>query len=494
MTPELPPGFANTSIGRTPVRLVCRTVLTLALACAVSMTLAVSANADPLTDQRDRVKNQIAQTQNDLDDSNAALSAASTAVQNTTARLAQARAALAQTERELAAAKARDAAMAARLKQAKLDLDQARAGVAEGQRLLDAQQQKATAVVRYQYQQKTNLLPIAVLIDGSTADVATRLQWSTTLFDTAAAQLDRLQDLKTQLVAKRARQTELEAQVAVERKAAADNLSLKKSLQARAAAQEAAVAGLLLQQRADQRTAAHEVAQDKARYAGLVKERASVEHRIAVRIAKAKAAAARKAAAERRAREAARREAAARRAAEQARRGASHSSGHHTSGHHSSGHHSSGGSSSGGSGSGGSSSSGGGSGNHGFSYPVSAPITSPYGMRFHPVLHIWKLHDGTDFGAGCGTAIHAAYSGTVAEKYYNAGYGNRLMIDHGYVDGKYVTTGYNHATRYIVHVGQHVRQGQVIGYVGTTGFSTGCHLHLMVWLNGSVVNPMGWLY
>ncbi len=150
-------------------------------------------------------------------------------------------------------------------------------------------------------------------------------------------------------------------------------------------------------------------------------------------------------------------------------------------------------SSSGGS-SGGGSYSGGGGGNHGFIYPVSAPITSPYGMRFHPVLHIWKLHDGTDFGAGCGTAIHAAYSGTVAERYFNAGYGNRLMIDHGYIDGKYVTTGYNHATRYIVHVGQHVRQGQVIGYVGTTGFSTGCHLHLMVWLNGSVVNPMGWLY
>ena len=331
MTPELPPGFANTSIGRKPVRPVCRTVLAIALACAVSTTLAVSANADPLTDQRDRVTSQIAQTQNDLDDSNAALSAATTAVANTTARLAEARAALAQTEGELAAAKARDIAMAAKLKQAKLELDQARAGVAEGQRLLDAQQKKATAVIRYQYQQQTNLLPIAVLIDGSTADMATRLQWSTTLFDTAAAQLDRLQEAKTQLVAKRARQTELEAEVAAQRKAAAENLALKRTLQARAAAQEAAVAGLLVQQQTDQQAAAHEVAQDKTRYAGLVKERASVEHRIAVRIAKAKAAAARKAAAERRAREAARREAAARRAAEKARRSASHRSGHHSS-------------------------------------------------------------------------------------------------------------------------------------------------------------------
>jgi murein DD-endopeptidase MepM/ murein hydrolase activator NlpD len=55
---------------------------------------------------------------------------------------------------------------------------------------------------------------------------------------------------------------------------------------------------------------------------------------------------------------------------------------------------------------------------------------------------------------------------------------------------RYVTTGYNHASRYIVHVGQRVREGQVVGYVGTTGFSTGCHLHLMVWINGRLRNPM----
>ncbi|HLT59993.1 MAG TPA: M23 family metallopeptidase, partial [Microlunatus sp.] len=129
---------------------------------------------------------------------------------------------------------------------------------------------------------------------------------------------------------------------------------------------------------------------------------------------------------------------------------------------------------------------------HGFSYPVSAPITSPYGMRFHPVLHYWKLHDGTDFGAGCGTAIRAPYKGRVEEKYYNAGYGNRLIIDHGKVDGRYVTTAYNHAIRYTVGVGDRVRKGEVIGYVGTTGYSTGCHLHLMVWINGDLRNPMSW--
>jgi murein DD-endopeptidase MepM/ murein hydrolase activator NlpD len=132
------------------------------------------------------------------------------------------------------------------------------------------------------------------------------------------------------------------------------------------------------------------------------------------------------------------------------------------------------------------------SADHGFSFPVVAPITSAFGMRFHPILRYWKLHDGTDFGAGCGTPIRAPASGRVAEKYYNAGYGYRLMIDHGFESGRFVTTGYNHASRYTVHVGQRVRKGQVIGYVGSTGYSTGCHLHLMVWLNGRLVNPMIW--
>jgi murein DD-endopeptidase MepM/ murein hydrolase activator NlpD len=113
-------------------------------------------------------------------------------------------------------------------------------------------------------------------------------------------------------------------------------------------------------------------------------------------------------------------------------------------------------------------------------------------MRFHPILKYWKLHDGTDFGASCGTAIRAPYSGKVVEKYYNAGYGNRLLVDHGVVDGRFVTTAYNHAIRYTVGVGDHVSKGEVIGYVGTTGYSTGCHLHLMVYLDGKMRNPMTW--
>ena len=131
-------------------------------------------------------------------------------------------------------------------------------------------------------------------------------------------------------------------------------------------------------------------------------------------------------------------------------------------------------------------------GRNGLLRPVPGPITSPYGRRFHPVLRVWKLHDGTDFGATCGTPIRAAADGRVANRYFNSGYGHRLMIDHGTLSGQGFVSGYNHATRYTVGIGQTVRRGQVIGYVGSTGYSTGCHLHLMVWVNGGVGDPMRW--
>ena len=131
-------------------------------------------------------------------------------------------------------------------------------------------------------------------------------------------------------------------------------------------------------------------------------------------------------------------------------------------------------------------------GSHGFEFPVSGSITSPYGMRMHPVLHVYKLHDGTDFGAACGTPIRAPYAGRVSAAYFNTGYGNRLLVDHGVVDGRRVVSAFNHATSYRVGVGDRITQGEVIGYVGSTGYATGCHLHLMVWLDGRMVDPMSW--
>jgi murein DD-endopeptidase MepM/ murein hydrolase activator NlpD len=402
---------------------------------------------------------------------------------------------------ELAAAQRLDVAMAAKLRSAKAALAKARAAVAANQKKLDAEKKLAGQMVRDQYQQQTNLLPIAMLVESnSTADLQTRLQWSTTMFDTTAATIDRTEDLQRKLDAAKKKQAAIEQQIAADRKAAAENLATKRRLEVQASQQQATVSALLAQRQSAESQAASDVAQDKQDYAQLTQERAKVEQRIAARIAAARAAAARKAAAERAARIAAakaakaererkqaeaRRERAKQRAAEQevAAASAGDDSGSRKASKKSSSSHSDSASS------GGSSTR---SASHGFSYPVSAPITAPYGMRFHPILKYWKLHDGTDFGASCGQAIRAPYSGKVVEKYYNAGYGNRLIVDHGVVDGRFVTTAYNHAIRYTVGVGDHVSKGEVIGYVGTTGYSTGCHLHLMVWLDGKLRNPMTW--
>jgi murein DD-endopeptidase MepM/ murein hydrolase activator NlpD len=125
--------------------------------------------------------------------------------------------------------------------------------------------------------------------------------------------------------------------------------------------------------------------------------------------------------------------------------------------------------------------------------PVSGPITSPYGMRVHPITGVYKLHDGMDFGVPCGTPVKAAAGGTIIQQYFNAAYGNRIILNNGVKRGVSVVTTYNHLTRFALKAGTKVQRGQVIGYSGTTGYSTGCHLHFMVLVNGATVNPAGWL-
>lgn len=140
----------------------------------------------------------------------------------------------------------------------------------------------------------------------------------------------------------------------------------------------------------------------------------------------------------------------------------------------------------------GSAPSSGGDGGSALSYPVNAPVTSSFGRRFHPVLRYWRLHAGTDFGAPCGTPLRAAASGTVVRAGWAGGYGNQVVVDHGRMRGSSVATSSNHLSRIVVSSGT-VRRGQVIGYTGTTGLSTGCHLHFEVYVGGNHVDPMGWL-
>ncbi len=125
--------------------------------------------------------------------------------------------------------------------------------------------------------------------------------------------------------------------------------------------------------------------------------------------------------------------------------------------------------------------------------PVAGYVTSPFGFRVHPIYGYWGLHDGTDFGAGCGSALRAVANGTVISEYYSSVYGNRLYVNVGKVNGNNLTVVYNHATTYRVGVGDRVQRGQTVGYVGSTGWSTGCHLHFTVLRNGNPVNPMDYM-
>lgn len=127
----------------------------------------------------------------------------------------------------------------------------------------------------------------------------------------------------------------------------------------------------------------------------------------------------------------------------------------------------------------------------GFIFPLDrsgyAYMTSPYGYRVHPISGVYKLHNGADLAAYQGTKIYASRSGVVTTAAYNAGgYGNYVVINHG--DG--YSTLYGHMTHYCVSAGQYVSQGEVIGYVGSTGNSTGPHLHFTVYYNGNTINPL----
>jgi murein DD-endopeptidase MepM/ murein hydrolase activator NlpD len=121
--------------------------------------------------------------------------------------------------------------------------------------------------------------------------------------------------------------------------------------------------------------------------------------------------------------------------------------------------------------------------------PVPGAIVSPFGQRFHPILRYTRMHTGSDMSAGSGTPIHACRAGNVVIAAGQGGYGNAVVIDHG---GSMATL-YAHQSRIAVSVGQHVEAGEVIGYVGSTGMSTGPHLHFEVRLSGNPVDPANYL-
>ena len=124
-----------------------------------------------------------------------------------------------------------------------------------------------------------------------------------------------------------------------------------------------------------------------------------------------------------------------------------------------------------------------------FPLAYSTGVTCAYGPRIHPINGNQSFHYGVDLAAGMNTEIYATKSGTVTTATYGEANGYYVAISHG--DG--YSSVYAHMTNYVVSVGDTVSQGQLIGYVGTTGWSTGPHLHFEILYGGSNVNPMNYI-
>ncbi|MFB4419803.1 M23 family metallopeptidase [Streptomyces sp. QL37] len=120
-------------------------------------------------------------------------------------------------------------------------------------------------------------------------------------------------------------------------------------------------------------------------------------------------------------------------------------------------------------------------------------VTSSYGSRTHPLTGVTKLHTGVDFGAPQGAQVSAARDGRVEFAGMTQAYGNRVVIDHGTIDGKRLETTYSHLSALQVTTGQSVTTGHPVGLVGSTGLSTGPHLHFEVLFDGQYMDPLAWL-
>lgn len=129
----------------------------------------------------------------------------------------------------------------------------------------------------------------------------------------------------------------------------------------------------------------------------------------------------------------------------------------------------------------------------GFSYPISGPITSPFGWRTHPIFKSRIFHSGIDIAGPNGGAIRASNDGKVIYAGWYGGYGKVVILDHGVINGKPITTLYGHMSAVNVSNGQFVKKGQTVGREGSTGYSTGPHCHFEVRVNGKPTNPLNYI-
>lgn len=397
-----------------------------------------SAQADPVVDRRVALERQIAQLRDDLEGSSKDLVEAMVTLRRSADELVDVRVELAAAQQALAQAQRRDAEFASRLAFAQAEEAKA-AHELSAQVDAEADTRAALGQIARETYASAGPVGLAIALDAQTPDqYADRMAIAASALRAQDSTVDRLAVEESQSRARGARLAAVRAQVADLKVGSEMAVATRQRMQSQAEATEQRQSELVAGQAAAVALIKARMAAERVRLAAADKEDARLR---AVLAARARAAAVR----------------AARDATRHHHRLARPSSGSGV-----------------------------------LSFPVGAPITSGFGMRFHPILHYWRLHAGTDFGAPCGTPVYAAADGVVLRASWAGGYGNQLIIDHGFVHGVSLATGYNHLSRIVARRGS-VHRGALVAYSGTTGLSTGCHLHFEVFVNGVHVNPMGWL-
>ena len=438
-----------------------RTAIT---AAVLSAALLAGLTAPSFADKKDDLERQKREAagaaqdaKKDLDASTQEFLEAAEALKQAQGKLDVAQANLSETQGKVAVAAAFDAQMQGKLDKSQAELKAARAELNKGEkRLVRSERSVEEYAVQEYLDGDRGLRAFSGLLQGDDpALYGEQVSLGSAVSDDQLATMQKLDATRVVLKLKRQKVQRLRDQVKVQREEAAANLIEKQQLEVAAEQQAAAVSDLVTVREGAQATAAQAQAEDDRRYQEQRQEAARLENEIKKIVAEELRQARLQAAREKAARE---------KAAREGKPAPAPSTGGST-----------------------------GDGGAALSRPVSGPITSAYGMRKHPITGVYKLHDGTDFGVGCGTPIRAAASGKILQQYFNSAYGNRVILNNGIKRGVSVVTTYNHLSRFAVKAGAKVQRGQVIGYVGSTGYSTGCHLHFMVLANGSTVNPMGWL-
>lgn len=432
-----------------------RTAITAALlASALVAALTAPSFADKKHDLEQQQKNAESAAQDakkDLDASTKEFAEAAAALKDAQTKLDTAQATLGETRGRVAVAAAFDTEMQTQLVQSQAELKAARSELKQGEeRVVRSEKSVEEFAVQDYLDGDRGLRAFSGLMRGEDPSTyGEQVSLSSAVSDDQLATMQRLEATRVILKLNRQKVQKLRNQVKVQRQQAAANLVEKQQLEVAAETQTVQVASLVTVRQGAETAAAAAQADDEQQ----VREREAEAARVKVELEKLAAEELRKA-----------REAAAREAARKAAGDTSPDPDPPT-----------------------------GDSGGTLTRPVSGPITSPYGMRVHPITGVYKLHDGMDFGVPCGTPVKAAADGTILQQYFNGAYGNRIILNNGVKRGVSVVTTYNHLSRFALSAGATVKRGQVIGYSGTTGYSTGCHLHFMVLTNGSTVNPAGWL-